>query len=493
MSPIAIVSTQLPSMRGPEPTARGSVAGMTVAVEESGGLWLGWDGRISTETEATPRLLRRGPFQLLSVSLSRQEYDDWYLGFANRALWPLLNGRVHDLHLDAEQFAVYRAVNARFAARLAERLSGSERIWVHGHHFFFLAEELRRLGVDLPIGFYLDTPFASPHTLAGLSCSRELVEGLAAFDLIGFRSENDLRSFRTCIAERMGGAVAEDSTASLLGRRFRTDAFPLNVDPRHFAGLAVSEEAVTLSEQLDRYLGDRSGIIGVDPLDRNRDRENRLIAFERSVRDVQGRSRSAFLLQLTTQPTGCIADPVSLKHQLAASPGRHAPLVRYLDRSVGEAALAALYRSSRVGLVLPGHDRMDFLAQQYVAAQCAADPGVLVLSSLTSCAERMTGAIVADPYDVDAVAMAIRRALDMSLEERRDRWSELIVRLRDHDIHRWSRDFIDAISASAQGSRISRGIETGPVRSIRRDAGWRELTGPWSGRTSPVRPEQPIA
>ena len=49
-------------------------------------------------------------------------------------------------------------------------------------------------------------------------------------------------------------------------------------------------------------------------------------------------------------------------------------------------ALAGLYRAARVGLVTPMRDGMNLVAKEYVAAQDAADPGVLILSRFAGAA-----------------------------------------------------------------------------------------------------------
>jgi trehalose 6-phosphate synthase len=48
-------------------------------------------------------------------------------------------------------------------------------------------------------------------------------------------------------------------------------------------------------------------------------------------------------------------------------------------------------------------------------------------------------------YDVDGMAKAIRRALGMSLDERRERWSKMMNQLREYDVHGWRDAFLDTL------------------------------------------------
>jgi trehalose 6-phosphate synthase len=86
---------------------------------------------------------------------------------------------------------------------------------------------------------------------------------------------------------------------------------------------------------------------------------------------------------------------------------------------------------------------MNLVAREYVAAQSPDDPGVLILSRFAGAADDMDGAVIVNPYDVEAVAEAMYRSLIMPLDERQDRWRRLDAQIRKHDIVRWRKNFID--------------------------------------------------
>ena len=71
--------------------------------------------------------------------------------------------------------------------------------------------------------------------------------------------------------------------------------------------------------------------------------------------------------------------------------------LRYLTRSVGRATLAGFYRLAHVGRVTPLRDGINLVAKEYVAAQEADDPGVLVLSRFACAAQELDGAILVNP------------------------------------------------------------------------------------------------
>jgi trehalose 6-phosphate synthase len=120
--------------------------------------------------------------------------------------------------------------------------------------------------------------------------------------------------------------------------------------------------------------------------------------------------------------------------------------MRYVNRAYSRTALAGLYRSARAALVTPLRDGMNLVAKEYVAAQDAADPGVLILSRFTGAAvEFKEGALLVNPYDPDSVAAAIARALAMPLPERKNRHGTLYATLLDNDISKWGDRFLAAL------------------------------------------------
>jgi trehalose 6-phosphate synthase len=120
--------------------------------------------------------------------------------------------------------------------------------------------------------------------------------------------------------------------------------------------------------------------------------------------------------------------------------------IRYVNRAYSRTALAGLYRSSRAGLVTPLRDGMNLVAKEYIAAQDADDPGVLVLSRFAGAAHECKEALLVNPYDTEAVAAAINRALSMPLAERRQRHAAMYETLVRNDIAHWAERFITALT-----------------------------------------------
>jgi trehalose 6-phosphate synthase len=119
--------------------------------------------------------------------------------------------------------------------------------------------------------------------------------------------------------------------------------------------------------------------------------------------------------------------------------------LRYVNKAHSRSALAGLYRGARVGLVTPLRDGMNLVAKDYVAAQDPDDPGVLVLSRFAGAARECGAAILVNPFDPEGVAIAINRALSMSLEERRMRHAANFRVLVENDLTKWAEGFLGVL------------------------------------------------
>jgi trehalose 6-phosphate synthase len=122
------------------------------------------------------------------TSLDRQEY---YNGFANRALWPTMHYRVGLSDFSRTDYAGYLRVNRTFATALAKLVCPSDLVWVHDYHLIPLAAELRPLGLTNLIGYFHHIPWPAPEVLGTLPGSTDLLRAIMDFNLVGVQTERD--------------------------------------------------------------------------------------------------------------------------------------------------------------------------------------------------------------------------------------------------------------------------------------------------------------
>ncbi|MGH8116154.1 MAG: trehalose-6-phosphate synthase, partial [Rhodanobacteraceae bacterium] len=89
MSRLVVVSNRVAHPR--EARAGGLAAAMRGALKEGGGLWFGWSGKQVAPAQRTLHHECVDTIEYALLDLTPKEYDDYYLGFANRTLWPLMH------------------------------------------------------------------------------------------------------------------------------------------------------------------------------------------------------------------------------------------------------------------------------------------------------------------------------------------------------------------------------------------------------------------
>jgi trehalose 6-phosphate synthase/phosphatase len=200
----------------------------------------------------------------------------------------------------------------------------------------------------------------------------------------------------------------------------------------------------------------------VDRLDYTKGIHLRLLAMERLFERHPGYRRRVSFTQVLVPSRERVGDYAELKREIDETVGRingrfsehgWSP-IRYLVRSLPPAELAVLYRQADVALVTPLRDGMNLVAKEYVACQLEND-GVLVLSEMAGAAEELQEALLVNPFDIEALADALHRALSMPDDERRARMSALRDRVRTNDVHTWVRRFLDAAEAAVVRARTA--------------------------------------
>jgi trehalose 6-phosphate synthase len=457
------VTVILVSNRVADPNVEGPIEGglasaLLQAVKTSGAVWVGTRVQQSSPDRKEPltALASIGAGTTARVDLPGPLYQQFYRGFANSGLWPAFHSRPDLIRANDEDYKAYREINRMVAVALRPLVQADARIWVHDYHFLTLAEELRRINIGCPVGFFLHTPFPARTAFVSMPRHRELVRALLHYDLVGFQTEEDKANFADYVAHELGMKVEADSIVA--GTNAHLASFPIGIDVQAFAEGALKAAARPDIARLRASLQAGQLAIGVDRIDYSKGLENRIRAFDRLFNTAPNLKRQVSLLQIALPSRADIPTYDKLRARLAAlvseTNGRHGEVdwtpIRYLNKGFAQWTLAGLYRTAQIGVVTPLNDGMNLVAKEYVAAQNPLNPGVLVLSQFAGAAKQLDAALLVNPHDTDAVACAIRHALLMAPDERRERWDTMMAVLREQAIDDWFYTFLAALAATSR-------------------------------------------
>jgi trehalose 6-phosphate synthase len=436
--------------------AGGLEAAIREALQAQGGIWFGWSGDVAEARSETPRIARRGNVTFATVDLSQSDYDEYYLGYANSTLWPLLHYQLGLIEFHRAQFKGYIAVNAYFARMLKPLIRPGDLIWVHDYHMIPLADELRKLGVTNRIGFFLHTPMPPTDIMVALPNHEMIMRALCCYDLIGLQTETGVRAFLDYMSREANGHLEIDGSLSAYDRMTRIAAFPIGIDTEGFAASAASAQRSSEATRLRHSVGDRKLIIGVDRMDYSKGIPTRFEAIDELLSTWPEQAGKFTYLQISPPSRSEVVPYQELRREIEHAAGhvngKYSEIdwtpIRFVVRTVTRTALAGMYRASRVGLVTPWRDGMNLVAKEYVASQNPEDPGVLVLSRFAGAAAELKTALQVNPLDPSDIAACINAALTMKLEERRQRWEDMMTVLRANTIQDWTANFMKALKAT---------------------------------------------
>jgi len=441
MSRLVIVSNRVPNPA----TRRASAGGLVVALEDvmhaRQALWFGWSGTaIADDAEPGVHTETSEGVTYTTIDLPAAEQRGFYQGFANGVLWPLLHGQAERMAYRRADHEAYNSINRRFAAALAPLLRDGDLIWIHDYQLFPLGQMLRERGVPCRIGFFLHVPFPPPSIFMALPGADGMLASLAAYDLFGLQTAPDALHLNDLFAAH--------------GIAARAHAFPIGIDPRSIATMARRAPRSAQWRKMQASLVGRDLILGVDRLDYTKGIPHRFRGYAQLLRRFPEHRGKVTMMQIAPVSRGEVSQYRALRRELDELVGRingeHSDVdwtpLRYITRAVPRASLAGFFRMARVGLVTPLRDGMNLVAKEYVAAQDAEDPGVLVLSRFAGAAEELRDTLLVNPYDPDEIAEALHRALTMKQAERRAMWEPLFAALQANTAAIWAAGFLVALT-----------------------------------------------
>ncbi|MDE5417687.1 bifunctional alpha,alpha-trehalose-phosphate synthase (UDP-forming)/trehalose-phosphatase [Labilibaculum sp. DW002] len=471
MNRIHIVSNRLPVSINVEnekieliPSVGGLATGMRSVYKEYNGKWIGWPGLPSDDIDEKlsnniDRELEKE--DCVSVHLSKEEIDLYYDGFSNRTIWPLFHYFAQYIDYDPELWEAFVHVNQKFADKALETLEEGDTIWIHDYQLLLVPEMIKSKKPGVTVGFFLHIPFPSFEVFRILPWRKELIQGMLGADLIGFHTYDYQRHFFSSVRRLMGYEISFNQI-QIEDRVIIVDAFPMGIDYDKFKNAATDifqkplQEKSELHRELEKYFllsPDRKLILSIDRLDYSKGIPNRLEAFAKFLESYPEFVGKVTLIMLAVPSRGTVEHYINLKKEVDELVGKvngqfgninYTP-VWYFYRSMPFENLIELYSSCDVALVTPVRDGMNLVAKEYVASRTNRT-GVIILSEMAGVAKEMGEALMINPNNTNEIAESIQHALNMPLDEQRERMIFLQDRIKRYDVFKWASEFVKSLA-----------------------------------------------
>lgn len=449
----------------------GLVTALEPVMQQNEGAWIGWGGQPDLEFDA----FDSAGIRVIPVALSAQEIERYYEGFSNDTLWPLYHDVISSPRYHREWWESYVEVNQRFANAAASASADGAVVWVQDYQLQLVPKMLRELRPDLTIGFFNHIPFPPYGIYSQLPWRTQIIEGLLGADVIGFQRVADASNFQRAV-RRLKGYSTKGSQLEVplvdvspgvrvygeIKRQgsFRTvvaRAFPISIDAASFEALARTPSVQERAKQIRIELGNpRTVMLGVDRLDYTKGITHRLKAYGELLAEGRLDSEEVTLVQIANPSRERVQAYIALRDEIELTVGRingdygtiaHVP-ISYQHQGFPREEMVALYLAADVMLVTALRDGMNLVAKEYVACRFD-DDGVLILSEFAGASDELKRSLLVNPHDIDGVKEAILRAIAMPKRDRVARMHALRKRVLEHDVARWSKEFLDVLESRA--------------------------------------------
>jgi trehalose 6-phosphate synthase len=449
---------------------RHSPGGLVTALEPvmraNDGAWIGWAGQPDLELEP----FDNDGIHIVPVPLSEDDVQDYYEGFSNDTLWPLYHDVIEHPGYHRDWWNAYKRVNRRFAERAAEVTAEHGVVWVQDYQLQLAPQMIRDLRPDITIGFFNHIPFPPVGIYAQLPWRAQILDGLLGADVIGFQRQDDAADFLRAVRHIKGYTTkgstidvpvddpdAPKSRKGISVRHVEARHFPISIDAASFEEIARRPEVQARAAEIRSSLGNPTTVLlGVDRLDYTKGIRHRIKAFGELIEDGRVHVEDAALIQVASPSRERVDTYAALRDEIELTVGRingdlgvigHQP-ISYLHHGYPREEMVALYLAADVMLVTALRDGMNLVAKEYVATRFD-NEGVLILSEFAGAADELKQAIIVNPHDIGALKDSIERAIHMPRRERSTRMRALRKRVRENDVARWSRSFLEALQRHA--------------------------------------------
>jgi len=436
-------------------TVGGLATALDVTLRERPGVWVAW-ARTPADEVLEPSQTGL-PYTIHAIHLGDRDIENYYGGFANQVLWPLCHIFNTRCVFDPAYWGAYKRVNERFARTVCDLAQPGDTVWVNDFHLCLVPGYLRTACAPVRTGLFWHIPFPPPEVFGICQWREELLTGLLGADVIGLQTDDDARNFAACVSRFLELPVLEHPLRiQRRDRTVRVVGHGIGIDAAAFAAQARDPLVGARAARLRARLATEVVLIGVDRLDYTKGIVERLLGFERFLKEHPRWRHRVSLVQITVPSRFRVPQYRELKHQIDETVGRIigrftreaiAPLA-YHYTGFDHERLAAWYRAADIALVTPLRDGMNLVAKEYVACHPEGD-GVLVLSEFAGAAHELKDALLVNPYEPENIGRCIETAVQMAPEERQRRMRAMVDRVTTHDIRWWTATFLDMVEAAA--------------------------------------------
>lgn len=418
-----------------------------------------------------------GDYSLKRLFINPEEADKYYSGFSNQTLWPLCHVAFEEPRWTDDWYQAYKKVNQVYAEAIKKAIPWNKKtfIWINDYQLALVPLFLGR-PKNAVVSMFWHIPWPTWEVFRILPYKDEILRSMLQCNFLAFHRGYQARNFLQTVERELQVRIDDETQTVFLDKNTtQVKNLPLGIDVdivrstvklnEKGNGLeaAIKKTLTPIGDEqhdIDWYFKRYKVIFGVDRLDYTKGLKIRLMAINKFFEKNPSAKGNAVYIgvlapsrQTITSYKNLRKDVEALADEINEKYGTKSwKPVHLLNSSFQRNEIIKFYSKAHVCVVTPRDDGMNLVSKEFVVASSMSDnPGMLVLSQFTGSAIDLTQALIVNPYDIDQVAGAIKRALTMPLKERSERINQMTSLLEENNIYEWGENFIKAASLAKTG------------------------------------------
>lgn len=434
--------------------ASGLVSALEPITRACAGTWIAYGGGTADRTVVDRNDRVQVPpgnpsYTLRRVWLSDDEYQGYYLGFANEGLWPLCHIAFTRPIFRESDWEAYEAVNRKFAETVvAEARNERPIVLVQDYHFALLPRMIReRLPEAIVITFW-HIPWPNSEVFSICPWRERILDGLLGSSIVGFHTQFHANNFTESVDRFMESRIERaDAAISYGGQVTLVHSYPISIEwpVELLKTLPSVEECRARVRKRFRIPAGAKLCVGVERLDYTKGILDRFHALEELFIRHPETIGNVVFLQIAAPSRGTLPAYKQLHEECLRYADElnqrygskfYQPVVMVAEHH-SQAAVYELYRAADICLVTSLHDGMNLVAKEFVASRDD-ERGVLLLSTFAGASRELLEALIVNPYDAAMMSEAMLQAMTMGPDEQHERMRRMRDIVRDNNVYRWA-------------------------------------------------------
>ncbi|HLI70153.1 MAG TPA: trehalose-6-phosphate synthase [Ktedonobacteraceae bacterium] len=394
--------------------------------------------------------------QLRYVVIPKTAYRKFYEQISNHLLWFLQ----HYLYNPAEDSATtkrvldawdngYRVANQAIADAVIAEIENEETlpvVMLHDYHLYLAPGMIRQQHPEVVMQQFIHIPWPDArcwHFLPN-NITRDIFQGLAGNDIIGFQTQRDARNFLEGARTVLDGSDVdfEEGTVMWQGHQTQARAYPISISVTGERKVVNSAAGKRAAEKIRSLLGEKT-IMRVDRIEPTKNIVRGFQAYDQLLEEheeLRGHVKFLAFLVPSRQSlpeykryTAEVTRIIEKINQKYGTPDWQ-PITAFLQNDRTQALAAMQYYD--VLLVNPIIDGMNLVAKEGPVVNQT--DGVLLLSRTVGAFQQLGKACIpTSPTDVEETTQALYRALTLPLPERHSKATLARQIVERNDLHDW--------------------------------------------------------